>query len=296
MPHSNFLNIDLDHAKAVVHGAQVEGHDILLVDSIAGIDFSTKAFQTTFFTIAYCQRGEAQFSLNDRPQQLREGSLLFFLGSQVIDQVHTSPDFALVALLQSREYAHSTIQNLLHLWPYLLYLREHPVVALEGLEREWVEQAYHLLRQRINAVQHAFLNDSVKALLQVFYLDLCHIVEQRSPIHALQNLRASRIFYDFMALLSRHYLEQREVSWYAEQLHLTAKYLTEVVKEVSHRTASQWIATMVVIEIKSRLRHTDASVKEIASALNFGNQSFMGKYFKHHTGLTPIAYRRRGNK
>lgn len=294
MPQSDFLNIDIDRAKAVVHGAQVEGHDIVLVDSIAGIDFSTMAFQTSFFTIAYCQRGEARFSLNDRPQQLREGSLLLFLGSQVIDQVHTSPDFALVALLQSREYAHSTVQNLLHLWPYLLYLREHPVVELAGEERAWVEQAYQLLRQRINAVEHAFLNESVKALLQVFYLDLCHIVEQRAPRHTIQNQRASRLFYDFMALLSRHYLQQREVAWYAEQLHLTAKYLTEVVKEVTQRTASHWIATMVIIEIKSRLRHTDASVKEIASSLHFRNQSFMGKYFKHHTGLTPLAYRRRG--
>ena len=96
-----------------------------------------------------------------------------------------------------------------------------------------------------------------------------------------------------MQLLASNYMIEREVAWYAQTLSLTPKYLSEVVKTVSGRTVGQWISIMVVMEIKSLLRNTDMSVKQIAQQLNFTTQSFMGRYFKNLTGLSPLDYRKR---
>ncbi|GAY29767.1 AraC family transcriptional regulator, partial [Prevotella sp. MGM2] len=100
------------------------------------------------------------------------------------------------------------------------------------------------------------------------------------------------IFDKFIHLLSDNFRSERNVSWYSDQLCLTPKYLSEVVKNVSGRTAGQWIANFVVMEIKQLLANTSLSVKEIAVRLNFSNQSFLGKYFKNATGFSPSDYRK----
>ena len=50
---------------------------------------------------------------------------------------------------------------------------------------------------------------------------------------------------------------------------------------------------MVLLEIKVLLQSTDLSVSEIADWLRFPDQSYLGRYFKKHTGLSPTQYRNR---
>ena len=83
----------------------------------------------------------------------------------------------------------------------------------------------------------------------------------------------------------------RSVGFYAGQLNLTPKYLTTIIRKTSGRTAVQWIDDYVVLEAKNLLKYSTMSIQEISYYLNFPNQSFFGKYFKNHTGMTPTAYR-----
>jgi len=46
-----------------------------------------------------------------------------------------------------------------------------------------------------------------------------------------------------------------------------------------------------LIEIQMLLRNTDLSVQEIAYQLHFPDQSYLGRFFRKHTGLSPTAYR-----
>lgn len=91
--------------------------------------------------------------------------------------------------------------------------------------------------------------------------------------------------------MQKNYKHERSVKWYSDRLCLTPKYLSEIVKQASGRTARQWLMAFVLIEIKSLLRNTDYSIKQIAQEMNFSSQSSFGKYFHHATGLTPKEYR-----
>mgnify|MGYP002942986293 CR=1 FL=1 len=86
-------------------------------------------------------------------------------------------------------------------------------------------------------------------------------------------------------------MQQRSVGFYAGQLNLTPKYLTTLIKRISGLSVSEWIDNYVILEAKTLLKYSNMSVQEIAYYLNFPNQSFFGKYFKNHTGMTPTAYR-----
>ena len=66
---------------------------------------------------------------------------------------------------------------------------------------------------------------------------------------------------------------------------------SSVVKEVSGRTALDWINDVTMQQIKFQLKTSDSSIKEIADRFNFPNQSFFGKYVKKHLGVSPAKYR-----
>ena len=104
--------------------------------------------------------------------------------------------------------------------------------------------------------------------------------------------RSDVIFARFIALLQENFRKERRVSWYAKQLDITAKYLSEVVKHASLRTPNEWIDSYVVLEIRVLLKNSPKSIKEITEELNFPNQSFLGKYFKEHVGVSPSEYRK----
>ncbi|MDE6390585.1 MAG: helix-turn-helix domain-containing protein, partial [Duncaniella sp.] len=79
--------------------------------------------------------------------------------------------------------------------------------------------------------------------------------------------------------------------YYAARLFVTPKHLSAVLKEMSGQTAGEWIDKRVILEAKLMLRSTGMNIQEISTALNFSNQSFFGKYFKHLTGISPRDYR-----
>lgn len=81
-------------------------------------------------------------------------------------------------------------------------------------------------------------------------------------------------------------------AFYANQLCVTPKYLTMVVKKVSGKGVSQWIDTYLMEQILFHLKITNLSIAEIAYKLNFSNASFFGKYVKVHTGESPTKLRR----
>ena len=117
-----------------------------------------------------------------------------------------------------------------------------------------------------------------------------HIESQLAPETSARS-RNDEYFNQFMSELTKHYMQERSVGFYAGQLHLTPKYLTTIIRKTSGRTAAEWIDDYVVLEAKNLLKYSTMSIQEIAYCLNFPNQSFFGKYFRSHTGMTPSAYR-----
>ena len=99
------------------------------------------------------------------------------------------------------------------------------------------------------------------------------------------------IFHTYTRLLQAH-PHEREVQWYAKELGITPKYLSELCKELSGKSASEWIADVTVSELKHYLRETTMPIRDIAQVMEFPNASFFCQYTKKHTGLTPNQFRK----
>lgn len=107
----------------------------------------------------------------------------------------------------------------------------------------------------------------------------------------LKTSRQDEIVTRFMQCVKENYRECRELSFYAEQLGLSLKYMSRVIFEQTGRHPSQWIKDHVILDAKAMLRSGKYSVQQVADALHFPNQSFFGKYFKETVGVSPKKWR-----
>jgi AraC-like DNA-binding protein len=106
--------------------------------------------------------------------------------------------------------------------------------------------------------------------------------------------RREEYFAKFITLLSNNFKRERTVGFYAEQMCVTPKYLSLLIKEFSGKSAAEWIDYYVITEAKTLLRYSTMSIQEVAYELSFSSQSFFGKYFKRRVGMSPKEYRRVG--
>lgn len=106
--------------------------------------------------------------------------------------------------------------------------------------------------------------------------------------------KSEQIFRTFNQLVMQHYMHNRNVAWYAEQMGITHAHLCTTVKQVSGKTCVDIISSIVIMDAKSQLKSTNLSIQDISDSLHFANMSFFGKYFKRYVGMSPLEYRNNG--
>jgi AraC family transcriptional activator of pobA len=113
-----------------------------------------------------------------------------------------------------------------------------------------------------------------------------------------RNISSSRLLEQFEEALTA-YLSDEEllsrglpnVQYFAEQLHVSIKYLSSLLKQLSGLTAQQHIHEKLIAKAKEKLSTTSRSVSEIAYELGFGHSQSFSKLFKSKTDQTPLEFR-----
>lgn len=113
------------------------------------------------------------------------------------------------------------------------------------------------------------------------------------PILDTSQKSSNRLTEKFLMLVQQNFKQQRFLEFYAEQLEVSAKHLSRTVKEITGYTAVEWIDRLIILEAKVLLKATTMTIQQISDELNFGSQSFFGKYFKKHIGCSPKEFRNR---
>jgi AraC family transcriptional regulator, transcriptional activator of pobA len=101
-----------------------------------------------------------------------------------------------------------------------------------------------------------------------------------------------RLFQKFSQLVNNFYLESRNVEDYAQMLNITPNHLSQAVKAHTGKNALGFINERIMTEAKSLIRYTDFDMAEIAYRLDFSDPANFGKFFKKHSGQTPLEFRK----
>lgn len=143
--------------------------------------------------------------------------------------------------------------------------------------------------------KHHFAKEINYAYFYILLTDMADMVWKRynkqEPSHHTEMKRADTILKEFAELLAQNVKKETSVGFYAEKLCISRQYLALIVKERMRVTISTVLSSMRV-EIAARmLRNPDLTIQQIAESMSFSDQSSFGKFFKKHTGISPLKYR-----
>ena len=266
--------------------------DLILFDDFANLPVPYEPRRNMGLIVGLCLQGNFHYSADTVEHNVCAGEALIIHEGQVVNNYWSSNDVSGIGIMMSYDFFHEIVKGIHELSSLFLFSRSHPVFMLQPNEIDDAIDYFKIIKKRVdNNVKH-FRRDEVKMLVSAMIYDLCNIVYRIQLSTNKKQTRAEAIFTDFIRLVEQNYRSERRVGWYAHKMCITAKYLSETVKQVSHRTPNDWIDNYVVMELRVQLKNTTKSIKEIAQDMCFPNQLFMGKYFKEHVGMSPMAYRK----
>lgn len=240
--------------------------------------------------IIFCQGGKAHIEIDLQAYEITENTQLVLLPGSILNCTYVSSDFT-TSYIEFSKTLFGEITSRLDP-SFFQFLKEHPcIVVPEERVKPLIGMTLameDLYKDRDNSFRLQIFKNFVQNFLLDFYDKTQHLFLQKKTEGIS---RQEEIFKRFIQLIHKYCTTQREVSFYATELFITPRYLSTVVQHVSGTTAKSIIDRHVILEIKALLKSTNLSIQEISNKLCFPDQSFFGRYFKKHTGISPLQYR-----
>lgn len=281
---------------------------ISLIENVPGIDFIDEDFaifdniddipqfdhpmRIGAAVFALCTRGFLRIRINMEEYVVGENHLVLSLPDQIIQHVERSEDVTGIFIVISKDFVEEILLHIQNTLPAFFYIKEHPVTELNAEEIDCIKEYHSFLWKKVRAKGHPCRKEIAQSLLLAVFHEVYGMFKNHMPIEVKKS-RQEELFATFIQTLASHYKRERSVTFYAGKLCITPKYLSLLVKNVSNRTAGEWIDNYVILEAKALLSSSPLSIQEISDRLNFANQSFFGKYFKQHAGISPTKYRKK---
>lgn len=275
------------------------GDDFFIIDVKEGGvgDFLRYPFRVDAFLVFFCEKGGYDVEINLRKYHIEDNSLTVCIPGNIIKVVSDewgSGVGRFVAFAVSRSFVSSIHFDFSKIFDSHLMFVQDPRISLGKQELFFCSNYFHLIKEVINSgIQGK--GEAVESLVESLMHVLSGLIQKNvRPINEGPKTSYSRLnilFERFMSLVSEYHTTERGMAFYADRLGMTPKYLSKLIKQVSGRSAPEWIDSFVIQEAKSMLKYTDDSIKEIVYKLNFVNASVFYKFFKAQTGMTPSEYR-----
>ncbi|GAB3340495.1 helix-turn-helix transcriptional regulator [Larkinella ripae] len=253
-----------------------------LVQEFKGID---KPHSHTFYLVMWIVNGSGTHTIDFKTHSIAAHQLYFLTPGQV-HSWQLSDDIEGFNLFFEANFFRSRFGNRLFQYPFYHSHQHQPLLEATGspaLFRDLFRYAWQEYETRQPNRSEVFLS----------YVHL--LLETANRLYTEQRNTTDANLFDrvrqYEELLEQQFLTVREVSSYADQMHLTPNYLNHICKKVLGKTASQLLHERLVIEAQRLLTHTAQSVKEIGFQLGFEDPSYFVRFFKKHTRQTPAEFR-----
>lgn len=210
--------------------------------------------------------------------------------SNTIVDVSYSDDFVADVLLVSSDFLGLFNPEMVWAAKGYIFIRMNPVFPLDDVALGRLSGDFLLFRDRLADVCALFYDDVVGRLLQIFLFDIWNVYSS-SILNMRTDDNSARIFIRFLNLVQKSCLTDRDVAFYASELCITPKYLSQISQSVSNQPASTWIEYYAAFEIVRLLNDRTVTLTDIADRMHFSSNSHFTRYCKRVTGLTPKEYR-----
>lgn len=276
LAHHKSLFADVDNTKEYFY-IQAKDHPYI-----------SEPYRAESYAIEFLRKGSIVMQTKLKKVVIHAPAIIT-LGPSVIRSFTKDSDEILIDIIffKSQFFLHNQA-NVFFLSQYEFFENsDMHVFNLEKNNEEKFEQIFSLLKQSLDTN-----SDHQPSILRGYLYILIYELDFIKQTIINENSQ-NPLFEKFKDILSKDFLSQRSVQYYADTLNVTRKYLSEVIKNNSGKTASNWIEDIVILEAKVLLQNKDITINQISDTLNFQNQSTFGRFFKNATGISPLEYRKK---
>ena len=246
------------------------------------------------FTAMIILSGEATIAVDTRNYEVSRNMIVFLSPHSVVKTLKCTANASAYVLSFSKSFVDNIQIDISTSLPVYMRFGKNPCLQLTQCDVDELRQLFRLIKTMIQSDKEHYRNEIIRSLVVSAFYIITDLNRRNTNDIEYHQGRCEILFEQFMELLGRYNRRERTVSFYARCLNITPKYLSAAVKEVSGKTAARWRDESVILEAKTMLKYSGLSIQEIAYRLNFSTQSFFGKYFKQHTGISPSRFKRRG--
>lgn len=242
--------------------------------------------------IYFCHKGWVHITIDLKDYEVTENTQVILLPGNIIRVNGCSDDFSASYVGFPKEMFREACHRLDP--SFFRFVKESPCYTLPKENTEHIRCLMQMFAITYKDHENRFRNQIVRNHLQSFLLDIYDKCYRHFDTQEIEGgSRQDEIFKQFISLVRENCIAEREVSFYANKLCISTKYLTGICRSVSGDSAKKIIDDHVVLEIKVQLQSEDISIQEIADRFQFPDQSYLGRFFKRHEGVSPREYRGR---
>ena len=221
---------------------------------------------------------------------IKESIHLYLPGSE-FSILEVSEDYKAICVIADESY----IIDLPCMEKLLVMTYSPNLLKLKGLLK--LSEKYYMrmikLFSLIEDYSQSSLKYKVECINEIFsalIFDYSEILEShKNEKFVTENLE--EIFFKFFQLLKENFRSQHEIRFYSGKLGITPEYLSRIVRKITGKTVLHFLNRMLITEASSQLIHSNISISELASYLNFATSAGLSKFFKAHKGISPLKYR-----
>ncbi len=240
---------------------------------------------------AICLAGDCSFTFNGNHFELKEGDLMIVRKGKLVEKISTSADFEVKVLYVTSSFIELCTPQTNYGMKGQLSLFLNPVMNLDSSQRFVCERDFRWIEYRLSQTNHAFYRELLINAVQSAILDFFdfHSVINKESSVSTQNASLMSRFLNMLE--NGDFRTNREVTYYADALCVTSKYLSEISKKVSGYPANYWINRYTSLDIARLLRDKTLTFVQISDMFNFSSPAYFSRYVQRTLGLNPSQYR-----
>ncbi|MBR4521101.1 MAG: helix-turn-helix domain-containing protein [Paludibacteraceae bacterium] len=263
------------------------GDDIRITHGIQSNYAFPAEFHFRDFVLVYLKRGTLSGRCNGVDTSFTAPSMISIQPTNILECGRLSPDADGTVISFSPSFTQRL--NLMHRYQLSEWLLRQPSLVLDSeMEQQmasYIKELVLLGRNPYNPfMEEALLHTTLSFFYRVGY----RYYQSGEMIVG----RPQQIADEFLQLVQQNGVKEHRMDFYAEKLGVSRKYLQNVVRNVTGRTAYAWIEETVIEHVKYLLRENKLTLQQIAADANLGAPSYFGAYFKRVTGMTPGQYKK----
>lgn len=238
-----------------------------------------------------CLSGNGCFSYNGREFNITSNDAAVISNPQSVSILSRSEDLQVEILAAPNDFLNNQVPSSHYGIGGSISLFDNPIITLSEENARVLLVDMHNIRDRLSDTAHPFYRELIGSLALTMIYDLYRFhAESHAAIFSTN--RCLYIVKRLMALLdSGRTKRYREVSYYAEQLNVSTKYLSDTVRRQTGKSVTYYIDRYTVPMVKDYLDNPDLSITQIADEMNFASVSYFSRYVTKHLGMSPTEYR-----